>query len=64
MTITNAGSAKRVAMADAISRELERQGISGADVEALAEAVELSQAQHELPSEGKRPEDLNSDNDG
>ena len=63
MTITNQGSAKRVAIADAISRELLRQGISGVDVEALADAIELSQAPHEAPSEGKRPEDLNSTND-
>jgi hypothetical protein len=63
MTITQQPSANRVAIADAISRELERQGIAGADVEALADAVELSLSPHEAPSEGKRPEDLNSTND-
>jgi hypothetical protein len=63
MTTLDQGSFNRVAIADALSRELQRQGISGADVEALVTAVEDGMTQHLPPSEGKRPEDLNSTND-
>jgi hypothetical protein len=63
MTLEDGGNASLVAIADAVSRELQRQGISNADVDAIAEAVQAALAQPAPPSEGKRPEDLNSTND-
>jgi hypothetical protein len=48
----------------AIEAELQRQGISGVDVEALVTAIEsLANAGSAPAAEGKRPEDLNSAND-
>lgn len=64
MAMVDQHAAHRVAIADALSRELQRQGISGADIDALAATVEDALAQQAPPSEGKRPEDLNADNDG
>jgi hypothetical protein len=63
MAMIDQGSASRVAIADAIGRELQRQGISQADVEALAAAVEDALAQPVPASEGKRPQELNATND-
>ena len=51
------------AIADALSRELQRQGISGVDIEALAAAVADALEREAPPSEGKRPEELNATND-
>jgi hypothetical protein len=58
---------QRTAVATAITAELQRQAEDGAqriDVDALAEAV--LQALDPVPpvSEGRRPEELNSSNDG
>lgn len=58
---------QRTAVATAITAELQRQAEDGAqriDVDALAEAV--LQALDPMPpvSEGRRPEELNSSNDG
>jgi len=48
----------------AIETELRRQGITGVDAEALADAIESSSATGSADVvEGKRPEDLNSAND-
>ena len=48
----------------AIETELRRQGITGVDAEALADAIESSSATGPADVvEGKRPEDLNSAND-
>ncbi len=63
MTMVDGVSGSHVAIADAVSRELQRQGINNADVEAIAEAVQNALAQPAPPAEGKRPEDLNSTND-
>jgi hypothetical protein len=63
MTIMDGPNASLVSIEDAVSRELQRQGIAGADVEAIAEAVQNALAQPAPPSEGKRPQDLNSTND-
>ncbi|MDB5474167.1 MAG: hypothetical protein JWP99_1470 [Devosia sp.] len=63
MAMADQGSAHRVAIADALARELQRQGIGGADTEALAGAVENALNQPPPAEEGKRPEDLNSTND-
>jgi predicted transcriptional regulator len=63
MAVVDQASVSRVAIADAIGRELQRQGIEQADVEALADAVEGALVPHAPPSEGKRPEDLNATND-
>ncbi|WP_108398438.1 hypothetical protein [Devosia submarina] len=63
MTIVDGPNARLVSIADAVSRELQRQGIEGADVEAIAEAVQNAMAEPAPPAEGKRPQDLNSTND-
>lgn len=63
MTIVDGADASLVSIADAVSRELQRQGIAGADVDAIAGAVRDALAQPAPPAEGKRPEDLNSTND-
>jgi hypothetical protein len=63
MTIVDGPNARLVSIADAVSRELQRQGIAGADVEAIAEAVQNAMAEPAPPAEGKRPQDLNSTND-
>ncbi len=63
MTIVDGADASLVSIADAVSRELQRQGISGADVDAIAGAVRDALAHPAPPAEGKRPEDLNSTND-
>lgn len=58
---------RRQAIMTAITAELERQAKDGAprvDVEALAEAVDRALEPVAPVSEGKRPEDLNADNDG
>ena len=58
---------QRVAIATAISSELQRQAEAGAqrvDVDALAEAVLRVLDPHPSLAEGQRPEDLNSSNDG
>jgi hypothetical protein len=57
----------RVAVATALSAELQRQAEAGAqrvDVEALADAVLRVLDPHPPMAEGQRPEDLNSSNDG
>lgn len=56
-------SGHNAAIVDALSRELQRQGISGADIEALAAAVADALEQGAPPAEGKRPEELNATND-
>ncbi|KKB77810.1 hypothetical protein VW35_14240 [Devosia soli] len=58
---------RRSAIVEALSHELQRQADTGAqriDVEALADAVE--RALHPMPveAEGRRPDELNSSNDG
>jgi len=63
MSVVDGVNGSHVAIADAVSRELQRQGILHADVEAIAEAVQDALAQPAPPDEGKRPEDLNSTND-
>lgn len=63
MAMVDQGSASRIAIADAIGRELQRQGIGRVDIEALAAAVEAALAHHAPTAEGKRPEDLNATND-
>ncbi len=63
MTIVDQPNASHVSIADAVSRELQRQGIAYADVEAIAVAVQDALAQPAPPAEGKRPEDLTSTND-
>jgi hypothetical protein len=63
MTLEDGANASLVAIADAVSRELQRQGIANADVDAIAAAVQGALAQPAPPAEGKRPEDLNSAND-
>ena len=51
-------------MVRAIETELQRQGITGVDAEALAAAISsASPTGAEAVVEGKRPEDLNSAND-
>ena len=47
----------------AIETELRRQGITGVDADALADAIESSATGPADVVEGKRPEDLNSAND-
>jgi hypothetical protein len=73
-----AGEDRRETIAEVISSELDRQAHDGAirvDVPALAEAIDVAiaaeldpahQAGSEPPplDEGKRPEELNSTNDG
>jgi hypothetical protein len=57
----------RVAIATALSAELQRQAEAGAqrvDVEALADAVLRVLDPHPPMAEGQRPEELNSSNDG
>lgn len=58
---------QRTAIATAITAELQRQAEDGAqriDVEALADAVMQSIDPAPPVSEGQRPEELNSSNDG
>ncbi|SFV38380.1 hypothetical protein SAMN05216456_3387 [Devosia crocina] len=58
---------QRTAIATAITAELQRQADLGAqriDVEALAEAVMNALDPVPPMSEGRRPEELNSSNDG
>lgn len=57
----------RVAIATAITVELQRQAEAGEiriDVDALADAVLRVLDPHPPLAEGQRPEDLNSSNDG
>ena len=60
---------RRETIAGVISAELDRQAHEGAhriDVPALAEAIEavIEPEADAPPDEGKRPEDLNANNDG
>ncbi|KQN78314.1 hypothetical protein DevBK_15380 [Devosia sp. BK] len=58
---------QRTAVTTAITVELQRQAEAGAqriDVEALAEAVLQSIEPTGPAAEGRRPEELNSSNDG
>lgn len=51
-------------MVRAIETELQRQGIAGVDVDALAAAIQTpATSDPAATAEGKRPEDLNSAND-
>jgi hypothetical protein len=50
-------------IASAIATELQRQGVTGADAEALAEAVEAAIAAEQPVSEGRHPDELNATND-
>jgi hypothetical protein len=54
---------RRDKIATAIAAELARQGLSGADVEALAEAVETAITANTPVSEGRHPDELNATND-
>ncbi|WP_375450288.1 hypothetical protein [uncultured Devosia sp.] len=47
----------------ALAAELERQGIAGFDVNALADAVENVIAGQGKVSEGRHPDELNATND-
>jgi len=67
MAMAETQGMRRQAITSAIAAELERQARDGAprvDVEALAEAVDRALEPEPPVSEGKRPEDLNADNDG
>ena len=66
MAMASEDGNRRQAIATAITAELERQhkdGESGVNVEALAEAVELALDPAPPASEGKRPGELNATND-
>ena len=68
-TASHIGAERRETIAEVISSELDRQAHEGAvriDVPALAEAIEavIDPNASQAPEEGKRPEDLNANNDG
>lgn len=56
-------ASRRESITTAIGAELQRQGVSGVDIEALAEAVETAIAAHVPLSEGRHPDELNATND-
>lgn len=56
-------ASRRESITTAIAAELARQGMSGVDVEALAEAIETAIAAHVPVSEGRHPDELNATND-
>ncbi|MDB5535578.1 MAG: hypothetical protein JWQ65_453 [Devosia sp.] len=53
----------RESITTAIGAELQRQGVDGVDIAALAEAVESAIAAHVPVSEGRHPDELNATND-
>ncbi|WP_299748648.1 hypothetical protein [Devosia sp.] len=56
-------ASRRESITTAIRAELQRQGVSGVDIEALAEAIETAIAAHAPLSEGRHPDELNATND-
>lgn len=62
MAMDEAGG-RREELVSAIKLELERQGQTGIDADALASAVEQVFAPAPPASEGKHPDELNATND-
>ena len=56
-------ASRRESITTAIGAELQRQGVSGVDIEALTEAIETAIAAHVPLSEGRHPDELNATND-
>ena len=56
-------ASRRESITTAIGAELQRQRVSGVDIEALTEAIEGAIAAHVPLSEGRHPDELNATND-
>jgi hypothetical protein len=56
-------ASRRESITTAIGAELQRQGVSGVDIEALTEAIETAIGAHVPLSEGRHPDELNATND-
>jgi hypothetical protein len=56
-------ASRRESITTAIGVELQRQGVTGVDIEALALVIETAIAAHVPLSEGRHPDELNATND-
>ena len=56
-------ASRRESITTAIRAELQRQGVSGVDIEALTEVIETAIGAHVPVSEGRHPDELNATND-